>query len=1080
MKHHTQPPSLHRTRHPSRLALTLSTLALAACAGLTSAPAQAQTPSDPDPPGAPPILGPGVNHPERRWKTFTTPHFEVHYYQGYEGFARYAVEIAEAGYERIAADLGVAPHARIPLVITEEEFWNGYAEPLRTRIVLDPRFALEPTIGLPRFILHEMTHILNFLAVENAQPFSRLINAAGLPAWFSEGLAQYEAEFWAPEMDRLLRLNALNRTLLTPAERNAFILLGSRGADGYNEGFAIVRHLFDTYGHDKLPRLLRTYRDQNVSFEQALEITFGKPMTVLEAEWRERLEHVTSAQIAHRSESIAAAEPVVPFREGRTWYQPAVSPDGKWLAYLSTGSYPTIRGHIYNIMPLKVASLARFEEWGRQEKARDAKAEKDQNEKKGEAKPAPTPDPSTIPGKVAGDVPTDPIPVPGASESPNPMPIPTSSPEAEPSPGPEFRLEDFESKIVDRLLDYRWSPDSRAIAYTTLKGDKYGNSTSRVLIQKLKLTGEGPNQKLENDGDPVELDPGFTTHSPAWSPDGKTLAVVRERKSGQQGNASDKHQDEIVFYDVATRQAGKTVLATIDWRQYRWLEYSPDGSQLVFEVFLPGQGQHLMRYELGTGLIEQLSNPDMAEADRQPVWAPDSKSLYFVSTRTGFADLWQYQIDSHELRRLSQLYTGIETPRLSPDGTQLYYARHHANGTSLERVAVPKLKPFDSFRSNPGEAIFEQQVSLNPPPSLAFEPKDYMPWFGLEVVVPVVGRDEKGDQLGFLAQFTDLLQTHSINVLALYGIASQRIGFSTAYINRFFDTSFGVEVGDSPVLSFTTDGSQYFIARDQHLSLFLNRPLFNAGSGDTFATEVERFASLEFNVSRQTNLTTQLDGLIEKQQLREGFNNSLAFNFSDNRSVGKNRGFRYNLGLSGASRFFGSQYEYVAANADWRQYIPTWGAQTLAYFVSAQGILGETRPALLGGPPLSNVLVLNFQNIIPLRGFRIAELTGPMMVAGSLEYRVPILNPIVTHFGDHYIENIHGAVFMDVGDAWYPSKRNPYPHIGVGLELRSEIILSRRNSFQLYVGAGKALLGASENYLTDRPVELYGGFANVF
>jgi hypothetical protein len=1063
---------------------------IAASLTLTMPGFQALAQSSPVP-GAPPIIGPGVNHPERQWKTFETPHFRVHYYQGFEGFARYAAEIAESGYERIAADLVVPHQEQIHLVINEDEFWNGFAEPLRNRIVLDPRFSLEPTIGLPRFILHEMTHILNFEAVQTELPFSRLVHAAGLPAWFAEGLAQYEAEFWAPEMDRLLRLHTLNRTLLTPAERNAFILLGNRGADGYNEGYAIVKFLFDTYGHDRLPVLLRTYREQNVSFDQALQLTFGKPFEVLEAEWRQSLELNYREQLQHRTENLPGAQSLTAYKQGQTWYQPQVSPDGKWLAYLSTGGYSTIRGHIYNIMPLKVTALDRFEAWGQQQQAKQTK-----DNPKDPIKPQPTPEPTDPPELEQPGTPPEPSPLPDTDQpnpesSPFPVPLPPGSvqlnpsqlksarltqadPEpvlqteqpAEPAPQPELKLEDFEATLVPRLLDYRWRPDSQALAYTTLKPDAYGNSTSRVQLLKLKTNGS----KLDNDGDAIELDPSHTTHSPSWSPDGKTLAVVLEEEG----------HDSIAFYDTTTRQLSKRVLKAPDWRQYRWLQFSPDGNQLLMEVFLPGIGQHLLRYHLGTGMVEQLTDPEPREADRQPIWGPDGKDLYFVSTRSGFADLWRYEPQSRQIERLSQIWSGLETPSLSPDGKSLYYARHHAEGTTLDRIALDKLKIFDQFSHGSGEAIFEQSASLNPTPKLLFEPKDYMPWFGLEVVVPVIGRDEKGDQIGVLAQFSDLLQRHAFNLLFLYGLASSRIGYNAAYVNRFFDTSFGVEVGDSPVLSFTTDGSQFFIQRDQHVSLFANRPLFNAGSGDTFATNVERFASLEFTVSRQTNLTSQLDGVITPQQLREGFNNTLAFSFTDDRSVRKQRGFRYSLGVTGASRFFGSQYEHISANAEWRHYIPTWAQQTFAYFVTAQAMQGETRPGLLGGPPLSNVLVLNFQNIIPLRGFRIAELQGPMMVAGSMEYRVPLLNPIVAHFEDHYIENVHAAAFMDIGDAWFPSKRTAFPHIGVGLELRSEIILSRRNSFQLYVGAGKALLGAGQNYLTDRPVEFYGGFANVF
>ncbi len=1028
---------------------------------------------------SPPLIGPGANHPERHWQIFETEHFQVHYYQGFEEFSRYAVDIAEKNFAHLSQDLGVKLKQKIPLVITEDEFWNGYAEPLRTRIVLDPRFSLEPTIGLPRFMLHELTHILNFLAVDNGMVFGRLTKAAGLPAWFAEGLAQYEAEYWAPEMDRLLRLHALNHSLLTPAERNAFILLGQRGADGYNEGYALVKYFFDTYGHDKVKKLLGIYRDQSISFDQAIQLTFGKSMLQLEAEWRDGLELRYRDQVQDRQAGISHAKSLIPYRAGKSWYLPKMSPDGKWMAYLSSNGYPTIRGQLYSILPLHIASTADLKQYGDYLRYSDDKSAKQKNKDSDlespvlDQKPAPEPTPlseTPVSSRLADD--GQQTTEPG---TPIPKPLPKSSPNPAPEPAPdlnkpaEVKLDKIEEEIAERALEIAWKPDSKALAYTTIQAGPKGTAEYRVLIQKLKLD-QG---HLKADGDAIAV-ADQVMHSPQWSPDGQSLYLVLE----------DMQRDHLIRYDLASQQATR-LLSAPDLRQYNQLALSPDGQLLAFETYLPGQPQSLMMLNLANGQTKQISMPPQRSNDRQVIWGPDNQSLYFVSTRTGFADLYRYQIDSAQIERLSQTYTGFDTPSLSADSQSLLYAQHHVKGLSLESIALDQLKPLETLTPIKQPAIFESNQSLTPPPELTFKSSDYIPWMGLEVVVPVVGRDEKGDQLGALVQFSDLLQQHAFNILFLHGIASSRIGFSTAYVNRFFDTSFGIEVGDTPALSFTTDGSQFFIQRDQHISLFANRPLFNEGTGDTSATRIERFASLEFNAAYQTNLTSQLNGQIDSQQLREGFNNTLSFSFNDNRSRGKRTGFAYSLGVSGASRLWGSQYEYVAGTAEWRQYIPTWAEHTLAYHITGLALTGETRPGLLGGPPLSNLLVLNFQNIVPLRGFRIAELQGPLMVAGSLEYRVPIFKPILLNWGAHYVENLNAAAFIDIGDAWYPSKRSGFPHVGAGIEFRSDLILNQRNSFQLYLGAGKAIMSSSDtqqvfDVFQSRPIEFYGGFANVF
>lgn len=1006
-------------------------------------------------------VGPGVNHPEREWKFFETEHFRFHYYQGYAEFARFAAGIAESQVKTLASDLGVTLEKKIPVFITEDEFWNGFAEPLRTRIVLDPRFSLEPQIGLHRFMLHELTHILNFLAVESNAPYSRLSKAAGLPSWFAEGLAQYQAEFWAPEMDRLLRLNYLNDSLLTPAQRRIFGSIG-RGADGYNEGYSLVKFMFDTYGRDKIPLLMNTYRGQNMSFEQAIQLTFGHSLLQLEAQWRDALGQRYRDQLAHRQEDIAGSDAVVPYTKSRTWYQPQVSPDGRWIAYQRSSGYPTIRGQIYPILPLKVTAQSQLTAYGVQQ-AKKAEEEKAKGKKDQEGQPE---QPNQPP-------PTDPTPPDEPIENP---PVPGPQPrtpffEDLFGDAQDIKLKDIESEISDHAVDYQWRPDSQMLAYTTLMAKPSGNSTMQVQLQALKVEKD----QLVNDKDPVNLDPNTTLHSPSWHPDGKTLAVVAE----------EDQRDRIVLYDTESRTRIKEVLVSPDLRQYRALHYSPDGQSLAFEAFLPGQGQRLMLLHLDSGELQQLTLPDTHTVDRDPVFAPDGQSLYFTSTRTGFSDLYRYDLQSDQLERLSQVYAGVRYPQVAPDGT-LYYIRHHAQGTSLRHLKPTELTVRDRYHSNPqGEVLAQHSSSLTPVPDLTFDPQDYIPWIAPEVVVPVVGRDEKGDQLGFLAQFNDYLNKQAVNLLMLYGLASSRISFSTAYVNRFFDTSFGVEVADNPTLSFTTDGSQFFLQRDQHVSLFASRPLFNEGSGDTFATRIERFASLEFMVSRQSNLTTQLGDSVSSRQLREGFNNTLALSFSDDRSKGKSKGFTYSLGLSGATRFWGSEYEFLAANAEWRQYVPLWLDHQFAYQLSGAALTGESRPSLLGGPPLSNMLVLNFQNIVPLRGFQIAELQGPLMAAGSFEYRVPLLKPIVLNLGPHYIKNLNLAAFVDVGDAWYSSTRNPFPHVSTGLELRSDMILNQRNRFEMFFGVGKAMVSYSEDgrpfdVISSRPLEFYGGFTNSF
>lgn len=979
-------------------------------------------------------LGPSINHPERQWQQISTPHFVVHYYQGFEELARLAARIAEEGHEKITADLGIRLQDRIPIIITEDEFWNGYAEPARWRIVLDPRFALEATIGLHRFLLHEMTHIFNFLAVTSGSFASNLIKSAGLPAWFAEGLAQYEAEYWTAENDRMLRLHVQAGSLLTPAERNAFTALSGKGSEGYNEGYALVRFLFERYGREKLPELLRTYRNLNGDFYQAIQWTFGKPLVQIEADWRQELEEQLQAQKALRSETLPHAQELVPYRPKRTWYLPKPSPDGKWLAYQNSAGYPLIRGQVYPVQPLYVASLAQLKAYG-----------------------------EALRKKASHDSPTSAqvseINEPGLRLRHGQTESPLHSATA------DLELEQVQHQLLEQVMDFAWAPDSQHLAYTLLAPDRWGNSVKAVEVLPLKtesgrLVAAAPAERIL---------PGEVLHSPAWSPDGTQLALVREVGL----------RDEIIIYDLLEQKVERTVVRAPDLRQYQALSWSPNGQYLVAEVFFPGQRQSLLLLDpTGQSPPRQLTESTNLHVDKQPIWSPDSQFIYFISTRNGFANLYRYHLARGLTETLSDVWTGLEVPSFSADGQTLYYIRHHAQGTSLESVASTHLKPGPALKEELKSQALAEPESQLPPLGKTSMPQAYQPWLGLEVLVPVLGLDEKGDQLGFLVQSSDLLEQHSLNLLLLYGLHSARLSFNGAYVNRMFDTTFVLEVGDSPLLSFATDGSAYFIARNQQISLSFSRPLFNAGTGDSSATRLRRMATLELNASYQTNLRSELTGLVEERQLRQGWNNSLNLTWNANELVRANEGIRYTLNVSAGGPWIGSQYTFAALNGNFRHYLPL-GEHTLAYRLDATAMTGETRPALLGGPPLSNLLVMNFQNIIPLRGLRIAELQGPLMAAASLEYRFPLIKEWNLNLGGHYLESLSGALFMDAGDAWFPAKRTPFPHLAVGLELRSEAILNYRNSFKLFLGLGQAVLGHNLRPF-ERGPEIYGGFANIF
>ena len=282
-------------------------------------------------------LGKSPNHPEREWKVIESEHFIIHYYKGFEKLAQEAIRLGEEAYFKVTRDLSAAPSNKIPIILTQDEFLNGFAEPVKNRIVLDPILMRSSIIGARRFLTHEFTHIITYEAFNTGFSISKLYALNNVPTWFLEGLAQYEAEYWYPAYDRMLRLHTLERSILTPTERDAFTILGGdEGSAGYNEGYSIVKFIFEKYGHEKLKNTLEEIKANNIPLSLAFERVVGKSLFTLEAEWRQTIEENYQEQIKKRDNNLKESEVIIKKDVTEANIKPKVAYTRKIFTYMTS------------------------------------------------------------------------------------------------------------------------------------------------------------------------------------------------------------------------------------------------------------------------------------------------------------------------------------------------------------------------------------------------------------------------------------------------------------------------------------------------------------------------------------------------------------------------------------------------------------------------------------------------------------------------------------------------------------------------------------------------------------------------
>ncbi len=103
---------------------------------------------------------------------------------------------------------------------------------------------------------------------------------------------------------------------------------------------------------------------------------------------------------------------------------------------------------------------------------------------------------------------------------------------------------------------------------------------------------------------------------------------------------------------------------------------SPDGKTLAFTVTSIDLDANRGRSDLwtvnvdGSNLRQLTTHP---ENDSSPLWSPDGKWIYFLSSRSGKSQVWRIATDGGEARQVTDEPLEVGNLRLSPDGKTIAY-----------------------------------------------------------------------------------------------------------------------------------------------------------------------------------------------------------------------------------------------------------------------------------------------------------------------------------------------------------------------------------------------------------------------
>src|SRR5437899_3259769 len=203
--------------------------------------------------------------------------------------------------------------------------------------------------------------------------------------------------------------------------------------------------------------------------------------------------------------------------------------------------------------------------------------------------------------------------------------------------------------------------------------------------------------------------------TPQWSPDGQRLVF-----SGFSNG----------FTDLYIINRDGTGLQRLTKDKYADLHpsWSPDGKTIAFVTDRGGETDFdLLRFgnlriallHLDSGAIELLGNMQIGK-NINPVWAPDGRSLAFVSDRTGINNVCPYDMPDGQIYQLTNIFTGVQgiTP-LSPVLTWapqadrmafVYYEDGQYSVYSLENPRSLRRAPYRGPAAQPVVSLLQAET----------------------------------------------------------------------------------------------------------------------------------------------------------------------------------------------------------------------------------------------------------------------------------------------------------------------------------------------------------------------------------
>jgi Tol biopolymer transport system component len=553
---------------------------------------------------------------------------------------------------------------------------------------------------------------------------------------------------------------------------------------------------------------------------------------------------------------------------------------------------------------------------------------------------------------------------------------------------------------------------------------------------------------------------------PDLSPDGRRLACVR---------VSDDGTRRLAFFTVERTGAGEISLtpwpvpihadAPVSYGAPRW---SPDGRRVAVERRRLAGPSEIVVFDVSDGR-ERVAASSAGSRNIQPAWMPDGRAILFASDRfdQSFQVLAAFP-DRDGLCRVLAVEGGAMAPDVSPDGRSLVYVGSDATGHDLFEA------PLDPAR---WEALTMPVTDVGQPapgpPSLVMSDAAYSPVATLlpRSWTPLADTRNGSARAGFDVGGADVLGRHAFEVTMLWrldgntgvagGARAGRPDWTAGYVYSRWRPAVFVAASD------TTSFLALAPASGQSVSgVELRQQGFEAGV--TLPLRRVRYAQVvqaAFNAERDTFSAPFASAPAHRNAVRLAWALDTAKTYG--RSISAEDGVAAGVTSEQVRSAFGADGDADAFTADLRGYLrPFEGHEVLAARVGYGVATGDPRVRrqfYLGGTSQAGSLVdFGSDAFRMLRGFDNLAIAGRHVAVGTLEWRQPVRR-IERGWGTVpvFVGTIHGAVFIDAGDAWDAGFSVGRLKASIGAEASVDLVVGYRLPITLTAGAAVTRDGAA-------------------